>query len=1358
MKILFFLIFCFELFAQNACIYQGADVLCLKSNLKFQTSLNRIVTGNAADPTVTATAGIPGDLYIRTTGQHYIKSDSGTTINWSPVFTGVPAGGGDVVGPAIATDNAFALYDGTTGKLIKNSTVTTTTITGMQTDITTLQTDLTTAETNITNLQTDMTTAQGDITTIQGDITTLQGSAITVPTCLAGEFNTSDGTNFVCATPAGGGAGDVVGPADSLDNEITKYDGVTGKLLKRSLGFTHINTGFANQASEVTIKSSAPGFSGMLSVLGSNDSGSLLQSNGNTSSIQFQGGGFTQANLQGASGQGTLTLGSSSTPSIGRIRFQSDTGNFSLSSKTTQTTYSIDIPISPPTAIGQVLGTSAGAGNTWDLGWITPAGGGGTGDVVGPGGTLDNSVAIFDGTTGKLIKEGTLSYQASEALNVGLDGGEVWINGDNTTGGKPHLNFTDIGIGGSTFRIAQGANAVPINLTLPTTQPANNQILQAQATGQLAWINTPAGGGVGDVVGPGGALNRSLAFYNSTTGKLLGAGSGITAEGGAVLNFGVPGTNGIIRFTDGNNGFPFDITMPDIAILSAQTWKLPRGLPTAGQVLSATTVTGGGNVANLGWVTPAVGGSGDVVGPGVATDLGIPTYSGTTGKLIAAQPGISYDATTSLAQLTLGTPTNKTGALNFLDSNGNNVEIRPTYGGTYSYSIALPPTAPAVNQVLSVLSNPGGTLWNLGWTTPAGGGAGDVVGPGVAIDNAPAVFSGTTGKLLKDSSGITYQGQGRASHTGNLAGILLNNPGNFLETQVWPGSIVFAEHNNDWIFTISNHLTPIEDVTLTLPPNKPLANQILQSDAAGQLSWINTPAAGGTGDVVGPASSAVNSIALFSDITGKVIKEMSTIKVTASPNPTQLSLGLSGTGYGSVRLNASPGTGAVALSPTPGSNVSYGLAFPSVAPAANQILQSNASGQLSWINTPTGGAGDVVGPGVSVDNRIAFFSGTTGKLIKDGSSVTTNGFGGLNMNGNWITNGNGGLFRSSLSLEEDTGSGDTMTIGMPSDIASSYILTLPVGPPANINQILEVFSTNGTDTWETRWVNTPTGGAAANSWKEAALDAGAGMQTYLLWDPPTAPGAIVSSNVFFNLGNDDAQAVPTSQNVSIQQTAGNSSLLLTNNNRNLVSIQASADSSFIDASSYHNNATQGGGQISSSFYNGVGTLTGKLQIRGPSNHVLDLKFPETAPTNGEGLVWTGTGFDWLPVGGGGAAPPTCTGSQRLTANGTTLTCVDNNYAVFPASAGDIDIDWSQNHVVYESTTANINVTFTNQVNGQVVILAIENTSAVDIVVTLPAARWAGGIVISIVRPTSTNVYTISRINGQNYATAIEEMK
>jgi hypothetical protein len=54
----------------------------------------------------------------------------GTTANWE-VLT--ESAGGDVVGPVSSTDNAIARFDGTTGKLIQNSTVTVADTTGTMT-------------------------------------------------------------------------------------------------------------------------------------------------------------------------------------------------------------------------------------------------------------------------------------------------------------------------------------------------------------------------------------------------------------------------------------------------------------------------------------------------------------------------------------------------------------------------------------------------------------------------------------------------------------------------------------------------------------------------------------------------------------------------------------------------------------------------------------------------------------------------------------------------------------------------------------------------------------------------------------------------------------------------------------------------------------------------------------------------------------------------------------------------------------------------------------------------------------------------------------------------------------------------
>lgn len=101
-----------------------AGTLAIANGGTGQTTANPAF--NALAPTTTK-----GDLIVRgaavnvrlavgTDGQ-ILMSDSGATngVSW-----GTPAGGGDVVGPASATDNAIVRFDSTTGKLIQNSAVT----------------------------------------------------------------------------------------------------------------------------------------------------------------------------------------------------------------------------------------------------------------------------------------------------------------------------------------------------------------------------------------------------------------------------------------------------------------------------------------------------------------------------------------------------------------------------------------------------------------------------------------------------------------------------------------------------------------------------------------------------------------------------------------------------------------------------------------------------------------------------------------------------------------------------------------------------------------------------------------------------------------------------------------------------------------------------------------------------------------------------------------------------------------------------------------------------------------------------------------------------------------------------------
>ena len=101
----------------------------------------------------------------------------------NPVISAVGTGLGDVTGPVTATDNHIALFDGATGKIIKDSGA----------------------------LLTDFLES------------VVEGTGITI--------DATDPQNPIISADAAE-AGDVDGPASAVDERIAVYDGTTGKLLK----------------------------------------------------------------------------------------------------------------------------------------------------------------------------------------------------------------------------------------------------------------------------------------------------------------------------------------------------------------------------------------------------------------------------------------------------------------------------------------------------------------------------------------------------------------------------------------------------------------------------------------------------------------------------------------------------------------------------------------------------------------------------------------------------------------------------------------------------------------------------------------------------------------------------------------------------------------------------------------------------------------------------------------------------------------------------------------------------------------------------------------------------------------------
>ena len=115
------------------------------------------------------------------------------------------------------------------------------------------------------------------------------------------------------------------------------------------------------------------------------------------------------------------------------------------------------------------------------------AAGGGGGDVAGPGSSTANAVALFDGTTGKIIKNSGLTTDGSNSLfiagTLGVSGSfEVTGNSVLSTIIEPLLNSNNSG-GVTTFSLTNQSifyvNGASSNITANFTnaQTTNNRII-----------------------------------------------------------------------------------------------------------------------------------------------------------------------------------------------------------------------------------------------------------------------------------------------------------------------------------------------------------------------------------------------------------------------------------------------------------------------------------------------------------------------------------------------------------------------------------------------------------------------------------------------------------------------------------------------------------------------------------------------------------------------------------------------------------------------------------------------------------------------------------------------------------------
>jgi hypothetical protein len=192
-----------------------------------------------------------GMLYMRPGTGLYVCT---TTDTWALLAAG--AGSGDVVGPAASVDGEAAVYDGITGKAIKRFSGSGIGIftAGVPSVSSALQWNATTG----VGLIKPLTLGQfaGDIGTLNLNGTSARvqilPAAATAEWTLTLPANDGDSGQVLQTNGSGvtswaaAGAGDVAGPASSVDSELAIFSGTGGKTLKRAAG-----TGIAYQTAGV---------------------------------------------------------------------------------------------------------------------------------------------------------------------------------------------------------------------------------------------------------------------------------------------------------------------------------------------------------------------------------------------------------------------------------------------------------------------------------------------------------------------------------------------------------------------------------------------------------------------------------------------------------------------------------------------------------------------------------------------------------------------------------------------------------------------------------------------------------------------------------------------------------------------------------------------------------------------------------------------------------------------------------------------------------------------------------------------------------------------------------------------------
>lgn len=804
-----------------------------------------------------------------------------------------------VQGPVSSTDNAIALWDGTTGNVIKNSTV--------------------------------LIDETGNIT----GVNTINGNPI--------------GT--------GDGDGDVVGPASSLDNAITRYDGVTGKLIQSSLvllsdtaqitGVTSLNgRDIALWVDGPTVGSTA---ANRIAIWSGTDSRSIEDSGLHVGDVvRNESAEVTSGHLAefgDSTGRVLVDSGVIADHVVTNSGTSTDNAVARWNGTTGKAIQNSSVIIDDE---GDVTGVTTL--NTRDIArWV---------DGPAAGGSTDNAVARWDSTTGRLIQNSVVVIDDDgDVTGVASINGTAWT-GDYVRGPTPAVSVNaDLAVfDGTSGRLIANSGLSLFDVV--------HTFASEVVTGHLPEYADSAGRELVDsgivsaniVSSPNTSSDNRIARYDGTTGKVIQQSTVAIDDSGNIT--GVTTINGNVVATGDVIG-PGSATDNRVARFNGTTGKLIQQ--------SAVTLDDSGNLTGVGTINGYDLGdfsttSGDVVGPASAVDNAVARYNSTTGKLIQTSLMVVDDNghVSGIGNVSMSGTLNSRDPDELVRGPGGATDNRLVrFDGTTGYQVQ--------NSAITVDDSGNmtgvGTINGFAIAAPA---TGDVVGPASATDNAVVRFNTSTGKLVQNT-GITID------DSNNLAGV---------------------------------QALSCVAINLVVPENHRARHAPGGADSLYSGSWAagNIPSWNGStfapvaapsgGDVVGPASSVTNRLATFNGTTGKLIQDsglvVGNVVWTSQGEVTSGHLLKYSDSAGRQTVTAGILADHVATSASVGADnriARYDGASRALQTSAITIDDSGNMTGVGTINGAAPGVGDVVGPSSSVANTIAHFADTTGNVISGNTPV-----------------------------------------------------------------------------------------------------------------------------------------------------------------------------------------------------------------------------------------------------------------------------------------------------------------------------------------------------------------------------------